>query len=132
MDWKQHKCFFKLFISSAILTTVIIFSLFPIICRILGEPSMAVITTLRYLYIEFYRLVYLIQFVLACFVVQSRFSCFNGLISSEEFTLKSKNVVALGQLYHKLCDSIDILNDTFTFHFIPIFSNGLVTKSRLS
>lgn len=130
VNWKQHKRFFKLFIILEILYNTATHSSFPIICRIIGIPSMALLTLLRYSYIVVFRTTYIVQYILACFVVQTRFCRLNNSIGNENFAFKSRDVVKIGQLYHKLCDSVDILNETFTFHFIMIFTNALVRKTK--
>lgn len=131
VNWKLHKRFFKFFVTLAVLYSSVTYFSFPIVSHVFGLSSMSSMTFFRYAYIEIFRWIYLIQYVLACFVVQTRFYRFNGLVGSGYFTLKSRDVVKVGQLFHKLCDSIDILNGTFTFHFIAIFTNALVRKTEI-
>lgn len=80
----------------------------------------------RFFFIEFYRMIYVIQFTLACAALRERFKKLNNLLKIVKLDVDGKEIVTVGQLYHKLCDAIEVLNESFTFHFITIFLNLIV------
>lgn len=81
---------------------------------------------IRLYYIEFFRMVYVVQFILASSTLQVRFWKFNKRIEATKFDIHGKEVANIAQLYHQLCNIVEILNGIFTFHFIAIFANLLV------
>lgn len=77
-------------------------------------------------------MVYVVQFILACLALRERFGKLNGALEVVKLGFDGKDIVILGQLYHKLCDAIQVLNETFTFHFITIFLNLIVNLNFAS
>jgi uncharacterized membrane protein YbhN (UPF0104 family) len=83
----------------------------------------------------FLKLFFVSQFWFVSFAVRLRFEIFNNYLRREicrkicnNWKAKSLSTHKLGRIFHSLCDSIDIINDTFTFHFIFIFTNILVRQ----
>lgn len=86
-----------------------------------------------YGYINTFRMFYVGQFILASLAIQSRFYELNQQIKIPVLSFDIKTVAPcnsenyrIGRIYHKLCDGIEIINETFTAHFIFLFTNGLV------
>lgn len=78
---------------------------------------------------------YVSQLTLACHAVRKRFQTLNehlkSSISSERFKLasgKDSNILNLGDFFHSLCNAIEIINSTFTFHLILLMHNILVRR----
>lgn len=71
-------------------------------------------------------MVYVVQFILALSTLRMRFRKLNKSVEIMKFDIGGKEAVLISRLYHKLCDIAEILNETFTFHFIAIFANLLV------
>lgn len=94
------------------------------------------LNTLSNLYINVYRTFFAAQFILACLTVKKRFECLNNQLKT---SLKSRaldlKTIAANRLIHlelrrvifQLCDIIEVINETFTFHIIFIFTIFLVS-----
>lgn len=134
VDHKKHKKFvaFAIFLllSLAFFASgaMHVFSLLPQVDYTIGLAS-----SIRFGYMNLSKIVYVTQFVLACSAVRQRFKILNqhleypfligGLTTVSSKQMKSKEV---GRLFHRLCDAIKLINSTFTFPFVVIFSNLMV------
>lgn len=111
----------------------------PSILYFLGRwKGLKVSLIASYAYINTFRLFYLVQFSLASFAVRLRFKALNEKIKEQFLTklssncfkaldVKSSDIFKLGNVFHKLCDAIEIINETFTFHFVLLFMVILVS-----
>ena len=86
---------------------------------------------LSYSIINNLRTLYIAQLSLACLSIQKRFKVLNNslveMIRKENFKfMTSLSNLNIRKAYHDLCNLIDIINETFTFHFILLFPNVLV------
>lgn len=90
-----------------------------------------------YLFMMILLLFFAIQLFLACLALQKRFEKLRKnlesfiprnqvqIVASTEKTVLPE----IGRIYHTLCDGIETINDTFTFPFILILANVLVSHS---
>lgn len=91
---------------------------------------------LCYSYINFFRMFYTMQFILASLAIRSRFKVLNNYLNYST-TFKDFRIIAMKgsknfwllRHYHSLCDGIDIINRTFTSHFILLFAISLVSNN---
>lgn len=83
-------------------------------------------------YSNIFRCFYSCQFVLVSFALQSRFEAINDRLRR----LKEANydpgyyLSFIGKLLHQLCDGIELVNETFTMHLIPILMINLVKMQK--
>jgi 7tm Chemosensory receptor len=77
---------------------------------------------------------FIVQFVLACASVKSRFYALNEHVKNitsernkKSVGLKSLSIRKVARVFHSLADLVDIINETFTFHFIWILLIILVS-----
>lgn len=129
-NWKRHKCGLRVIVFVAFVCFVSKISVFPILQLYLKRSTVPLLMTIRLYYFEFFRMVYIVQFILASSALQVRFRKFNKNLEIMKFDIGGKEATSLAQLYHKLCDTAEILNETFTFHFIAIFANLLVRMTN--
>jgi hypothetical protein len=104
----------------------------PIVCILLGKFDLVqIIRSVSFSYINFYRAIYIVQFILSSATVKIRFAAFNrSLTLNRIFKLKLLEDLNHRKLYHSLCDAIDILNQTFTFQLVLIFMGLIVSDAR--
>lgn len=81
---------------------------------------------IRLYYLQFFRMIYVVQFILASLTLHVRFKKLNDNLEIVISDFDGKDAFNTAQLYHKLCDLAEMLNATFTFHLIAIFANLLV------
>lgn len=74
-------------------------------------------------YISSLRMFYISQFIFACATIKARFIIFNRYLG---LTSNSFQLQPCLEVYHSLCDAIDITNRSFTPHFILLFPNMMV------
>lgn len=81
---------------------------------------------------------YTVQFMLVGFFIQSRFNAINEQLSQtvaksvfKTFEAKMFIMSQIRNSFHKLCDVIDIMNETFTFHISILFFNYMVKQQVL-
>lgn len=105
----------------------------PIYMLVLGN-EVKISLVFYFFYVHFHRSFYIAQFVLACSAMQLRFKELNNNLNfsfsvTEIKIVASKNydLFKVGKLFHDLCDGIEILNQTFTFHLIAILMNTMVS-----
>lgn len=86
-----------------------------------------------YGFIDLFRCLYVAQLFLSCKCLQIRFHRLNETLNSSNnnsnVSIISEKVSMnwkFGKVYYGLCDGIDILNDSFTFHFVFLFTSILV------
>lgn len=89
---------------------------------------------LCYFYVSSFQAFYVAQFIVACLAMQKRFDelsislKFSFSVSKIKIsTSKNHEFLKFGKLFHNLCDGIEILNQTFTFHFVAILMNIVVS-----
>lgn len=132
MDWKLQKRCFRAISVAVVASYLFTASLYSILEFLVEIPPIPIMMSSKYSFVEFFRSIYLTQFVLASLTLLLRFKSLNNRIgnSTTEFNIKDTTVIA--QLYRQLCEGIEILNETFTFHLIPIFASLIVSSSRRS
>lgn len=130
-NWKRHKCWLRVIVIVAFICYVSKISVFPILQFYLKRSTVPLLMAIRLYYLEFFRMVYIVQFILASSTLRVRFKRLNTSLELMKFDIVGKEATSIAQLYHKLCDLAEILNQTFTFHFIAIFANLLVRTSSI-
>lgn len=96
---------------------------------------------LTYSFMNSLRTVYFAQLMFACNTLNERFKSLNysisGLTSEKSDKVFHRRHLTIFhhkefvQLYHTLCDAIDMVNEAFTPHFIPLLANVLVRIDEL-
>lgn len=112
--------------------TIITSASYPIIQSILSPGNLNIYNLFRTFYSNGLRFFLVLQFWLACFFVQSRFSALNeflkSFITSSRFSsVKTLTLFKCARVFHSLCDSIEIINQTFTVHFICMIFYTMVS-----
>lgn len=92
-----------------------------------------------FVYLNFFRLFYSVQFILACLTIRIRFKAFNQSLTPcltqskcghegdvEAAALDDLSILKSTKIFHSLSDAIEIINGTFTFHLVIIISLLLV------
>lgn len=87
------------------------------------------------LFINTFRLFYAVQFTLATLVLCTRFDGLNASLKSflstpisvKQVLPKYFPIFRFGNLYHDLCNGVDLINDTFTLQLVFLFVNILVS-----
>lgn len=133
VDHKTHKKFAFLTIFIVITTTAIISSFMPLLYIFNGHADATTVdANLKIIFTHLIKLVYNAQFILAILVIQTRFKALNHNLETSNCIKNAKNSVELlnnlkiVKVYHKLCDGIEVINETFTCHFIFMFAYSLV------
>lgn len=90
--------------------------------------TLSINALLCYNYINLFRYLYSSQFVLASIAVRSRFEAINERLGSSMKPERAKLLHAVGPLYHRLCDVIELINRTFTMHLVIVLTLVLVRK----
>lgn len=106
----------------------------PLLFLITGfTTNLKLVDNLSYCFVIMARLFFPLQFVLASLAVEKRFACLNQhlelLISQQslnKFSLNCFQASKYSKSFHKLCDGIDTINETFTFQLILIFATVTV------
>lgn len=92
-----------------------------------------------FVYLNFFRIFYSVQFILACLAVRIRFKAFNQSLTLcltqskcghegdvEAVAFDDLSISKSTKIFHSLSDAIEIINGTFTFHLVIIISILLV------
>ena len=84
-------------------------------------------------FLDIIKITFVLQFVFAVSTIRVRFKHLNKYLRTKrrsDTSLMTTNLILfkVTTVYHKLCDSIEVLNNTFTFHFVFILLNALVRK----
>jgi hypothetical protein len=92
-----------------------------------------------YSFMNLVRDIYFIQFLFAASSIKRRFRQLNEALSSmtnmkkignfQMIETKVKRTILIVELYQDLCDAVEIVNQSFTFHFIGIFL-GFMVKNQ--
>lgn len=79
------------------------------------------------------KIFYFAQLVFACLILKERFKALNGLIVSRTVQCRKFGKISetnqtreCFQIYNNLCNGIDLINSTFTFHLIASIAAILV------
>lgn len=132
MDHKSHR---RLVIGVVIIVWVVALKLSFSVAFVVWVYGKGInITTLFcFLYITIYRLFYAAQFVLAANAIRTRFKAMNKQLRSlkilKDFQLnldKNSSALELANLFHHLCDGINITNKTFAPQTVYLLTGALV------
>lgn len=127
---KSHKNFtyFAIFISSC--SAMFMNFFIPVIFLFLGiSQDLRYFEMISYICQNLLRLFFTCQLILASLAVKARFRLLNIHLKKtikmknncKNIPLKNFKASDYSNLYHKLCDAINVINNTFTFPFIVIF-----------
>lgn len=90
--------------------------------------------SMNHVFANLMRHAFIAQFLLATGLVRCRFEALNENLKSyimtsnlKVLTAKPLSTIKCGKVFHSLCDCIEIINKTFTFHFIVMIANSLVS-----
>lgn len=120
-NYKLHRKFAHFILFCIFLDLVLTTCPSFVISFLTGEQfNFEFLETARFISNNIFRAFYVGQFVLIIAAVQVRFRRLNQIIS------RDSNKFKIEKLYHKLCDIIELINENFTIHFVPIFSILLV------
>lgn len=98
-----------------------------------SKDPVSLFCSFSYVFVDLFKCLYVTQLFLGCKCLQIRFEMLNKTLNSSN-TNSNVSIISekvsmnwkFGKVYYKLCDGIDILNDSFTFHFVFLFSSILV------
>lgn len=134
INYKQQKL---LFIKVTVLALILAFTtivISPIVHFIMGIQYYGLIAAwITYGFIGIYKVLYFTQLILACMIVQKRFEALNESLENSRITnrltitkAKNLNISEFAVVYHGLCDAIEIINNSFTYHTTFLFAGILV------
>lgn len=139
MNYKQH----RFFIYATFMVSVVIFAamtlIHPIYFVIAGDAwKINVLNLLTNSGTFLVKISFSVQLVLACLTVQRRFKALNVHLKASQPQVTKANWklssygcsehLKIRKVYFKLCDCIDVINETFTFHMIFLFAVFLVRE----
>lgn len=114
-----------------------IFVVFYLLGFGLTTTAASALMTFNIIYTTLLKGFYIVQFILATWMLQVRFQALNEYLSGENSlgvrkvsTTKYFPTLKLVMIYHNLCDAIEIVNETFTLHLAAIFLNFMVRNFR--
>lgn len=135
MNYKSHRTFvrFGLFVSAFLHVTMSAAQ--PIVYAAFGLKQSNVSIFISYNIVNFLRLFFVMQFCFACNAIRKRFSalnvCLEKAILKKFVSTMDSSSSSFGKIYQSLCDEIENINETFTFHFIFVFGNILVDSTYI-
>lgn len=122
---------------SAFFYTAIIVPVIIVACEIKGIISF--IITPSFDYTLLFMCIYVLQFVFAGLAINERFKMLNkylrisfGYHTGKALQQEIANLNMFGKAYQDLCDGIELINNTFTFHLIPVMINAIIIKTVTS
>lgn len=121
MNWKQQKLAVFHILVFAVPIAVFLSCHNFTVNEIFGLEHVALTTLFRYAYIFCFHIIYVLQFVLPCMAIIFRFKNLNHHLESSANVYMPHETNEICQLYHKLCDGVEIINQTVTFPIAPIF-----------
>jgi hypothetical protein len=98
-----------------------------------GKAIMVSVNITSYLFLVTIRTFFVTQFMFGSCAIRIRFKALNdhltkvALIQKAHPDLKSVQVSKYSVIYHKLCDGIDMFNETFTFQLVFTFGVAMVS-----
>lgn len=113
-NWRYQKRWLVFVLASSTAFLVIMHAIYPIYALLAGFSVSSVLMWSRFFYIDLYRMIHVVQFSLASLALHYRFKTLNDDLKTSRSHPKIETV----KFYNKLCDGIEILNETLTFHFI--------------
>lgn len=139
INHKSHKTTALVAIIAIIIISLLTFGLVPLI-SIMWDIYPDLIAYFSYLTANIYKLFFTYQFTLATLSVRERFKLLNFYLNRtlsrrrrKIFNAESsKNLQMLTRLYLDLCDLVDHVNSTFTFHLIFVVLIAFVSHILLS
>lgn len=141
IDYKLHRrivyCSIILSILFSLSMPISIFVVFYLLGFGLTTTAASALMTFNIIYTTLLKGFYIVQFILATWMLQVRFQGLNEYLSGENSlgvrkvsTTKYFPTLKLVMIYHNLCDAIEIVNETFTLHLAAIFLNFMVRNFR--
>lgn len=122
-NWRYQRRWLIAMVVSSGAYLVIMHAIYPIYSLLVGVRQIPILIWCRFFYIGMYRMIHVVQFSLASLALRYRFKKFNIHLT----TLRNQNGSDIAKLYNKLCDGIEILNETLTFHFVFNFTSMTVS-----
>lgn len=141
MNYKEQKLVIRNGIISMLFMALLLLVLSPLTNYLDGNISNAIVLEcISYAFINTLRLFYTTQFVLACNLIQKRFQTLNEILKTSVRSSSSKSRTTVSEkcsktskyckVFHDLCDGIENINSTFTFHFIFLLTTILVREHK--
>lgn len=130
INFQKHKrvACFGIFLTCS--TAATLTSLAPILSPG-GYSNVSFQLCLRFFFSHFTKLFFTCQFVLASSVIRNRFNLLNDYLKSNKCQpMAIMRDLKIVEVYHKLCDGIEVTNNCFTFSLVIIF--GFVLVSEIS
>lgn len=125
VDYKKHSKTSWIAVFLVISTATLITCLSPIMVSGSYKSPISIRTTFRFFYGHFMKLFYISQFILASFAVGKRFELLNKSLETCGKNLQIDELKFLN-VFHKLCDGIEVVNDSFTFNLVFVFGYIMV------
>lgn len=137
IDFNAQKSFINIFAVINAIMLFIIAMIIPVVYGIVGEIEyLSPMPIITYVFMIFVRFFTMSQLVLACSAIRNRFKLFNEAFSRnilltqlEPLSVQKSTLKHYGSIFHQLCDTIETINHSLTFQFIPLVPHILVRKS---
>lgn len=135
IDHKTHKKYIFIAISIFIAFVFVLSSSYPLSQLILApNKSLKFVMTFSFAYIHIFMNFYTFQFIVVNSAIWLRFKALNSKFKTKFprqnvkiVAAKNFDLVQASNYFHNLCDGIEIINNTFTFHAVFIFMQLMVS-----
>lgn len=135
INFKSNETFVNIVAAINAMVLFIVTIQIPLVYGIFNQlefpPLMSVMT---YVFMIFIRLFSMSQLFLAVMAIISRFRLFNEIFSQNillnhlgPLCVHESVLKHYGSIFHKLCDGIEVINQSLTFQFILLLPHILVT-----
>lgn len=134
INYKAQKSFINSLAASKAVVLFIIAMIIPTVYVTLGQLKLlSLMPIVTYVFMTFVRLFMISQLVVACLAIKNRFQLLNDAFSRNDFfnnwdplNARKSALKCYGSIFHQLCDSIETINQSLTFQFIPLVPHILV------
>lgn len=140
INYKAQKSFINILATLNAFALLIIAAIIPVVYTIMGQiENLFPMPIVTYVFMVFVRIFILSQLLLACFAIKARFKLFNEAFSRnvlcnhrDPLCIQKSALRYYGSIFHQLCDSVEAINQSLTFQFIPLVPHVLVTDNIAS
>ena len=132
VDHKKQKKIVQIFTTAPAISPVIVMTMFGSQIIKVENVMNSIFLTLLIGFFGLFTMCFVCQFIISSLALKNRFQALNESFenfSNDEIKFVETKVfesAKFGKLFDKLCDGIEIVNETFTFQFIFLFAQMLV------
>lgn len=139
VNLRSHRCHLLRLMLIVVVVLIVMVILSPLVIYLKSFSTRTVgISILSSFVVTILKFSFFAQLMLSCLCLRKRFEILHenikwSIVCSNQkvFMNNSASWVRIGRIYQSLCNGIEIINETFTIHFVFLFGNILVRKSKL-